>query len=70
MAGGVFTAENPGFVERELAYQLKDADVKFLICADEALELGIAAATVKSRERSREKAKAEAGDSDASHAKK
>ncbi|KAF4619016.1 hypothetical protein G7Y89_g14834 [Cudoniella acicularis] len=45
MAGGTFTGANPGFVERELAYQLKDSDAKFLICADSALEMGITAAT-------------------------
>ncbi|RDW61359.1 hypothetical protein BP5796_11251 [Coleophoma crateriformis] len=44
MAGGIFTGANPGFVVRELAYQLKDADVKFLICADASLEIGIEAA--------------------------
>jgi 4-coumarate--CoA ligase len=44
MAGGVFTGANPGFVARELAYQLKDSDAKFLICADGSLELGIEAA--------------------------
>jgi len=44
MAGGIFTGANPGFVARELAYQLKDADAKFLFCADSALELGIEAA--------------------------
>jgi len=44
MAGGIFTGANPSFVARELAYQLKDSDAKFLICADESLELGIEAA--------------------------
>jgi 4-coumarate--CoA ligase len=44
MAGGIFTGANPGFVTRELAYQLKDADAKFLFCADGSLELGIEAA--------------------------
>lgn len=44
MAGGIFTGANPGFVARELAFQLKDADVKFLICAEGSLELGIEAA--------------------------
>lgn len=44
MAGGIFTGANPGFVARELAYQLKDSDSKFLICADGSLELGIEAA--------------------------
>jgi 4-coumarate--CoA ligase len=44
MAGGVFTGANPGFVARELAYQLKDSDAKFLLCADASLELGVEAA--------------------------
>lgn len=44
MAGGVFTGANPGYVARELAYQLKDSGAKFLICADAALELGVEAA--------------------------
>jgi 4-coumarate--CoA ligase len=44
MAGGIFTGANPGFVARELAYQLKDADAKFLFCTDSSLELGIEAA--------------------------
>lgn len=44
MAGGVFTGANPGFVERELAYQLQDSGATFLICAEGSLELGIAAA--------------------------
>jgi 4-coumarate--CoA ligase len=46
MAGGIFTGANPGFVARELAYQLKDSDAKFLICADGSLELGIEAAGI------------------------
>jgi 4-coumarate--CoA ligase len=44
MAGGIFTGANPGFVARELAYQLQDSGAKFLFCADSALELGIEAA--------------------------
>ncbi|KAE9372789.1 putative 4-coumarate-CoA ligase [Stipitochalara longipes BDJ] len=44
MAGGIFTGANPGFVARELAYQLKDSDARFLICADGSLEMGIEAA--------------------------
>ena len=44
MAGGIFTGANPSFVARELAYQLKDSDAKFLICADTSLEIGIEAA--------------------------
>lgn len=44
MAGGIFTGANPGFVARELAYQLKDSDAAFLLCTDSSLELGIEAA--------------------------
>jgi 4-coumarate--CoA ligase len=44
MAGGIFSGANPGFVARELAYQLKDSDAKFLICADGSLEAGLEAA--------------------------
>jgi 4-coumarate--CoA ligase len=44
MAGGIFTGANPGYVTRELAYQLKDSDARFLLCADASLESGIEAA--------------------------
>lgn len=44
MAGGIFTGANPGFVARELAYQLKDSEAKFLLCAEGSLGLGIEAA--------------------------
>jgi 4-coumarate--CoA ligase len=44
MAGGVFTGANPGSVARELAYQLKNSDSRFLFCADESLEMGLEAA--------------------------
>lgn len=44
MAGGIFTGANPGYVARELAYQLKDSGAKFLLCADTSLEMGIEAA--------------------------
>lgn len=44
MAGGIFTGANPGYVARELAYQLKDSGAKFLFCADASLELGVEAA--------------------------
>ncbi|KAF7956266.1 hypothetical protein EAE96_005186 [Botrytis aclada] len=44
MAGGIFTGANPGFVERELAYQLSDCGAKFLLCGEESLEVGIKAA--------------------------
>lgn len=44
MAGGIFTGANPGFVERELVYQLRDSGAKFLICGEQSLELGVRAA--------------------------
>lgn len=44
IAGGIFTGANPGFVERELAYQLSDCEAKFLLCGEESLEVGIKAA--------------------------
>ncbi|KAJ4370112.1 hypothetical protein N0V86_008848 [Didymella sp. IMI 355093] len=44
MAEGVFTGANPTYVARELAYQLKDSGAKYLICAEESLNTGIAAA--------------------------
>ncbi|TVY68717.1 4-coumarate--CoA ligase-like [Lachnellula suecica] len=44
MAGGVFTGANPGYVARELAYQLKDSGATFLLCTDSSLEMGIEAA--------------------------
>ncbi|KAJ8067845.1 hypothetical protein OCU04_003438 [Sclerotinia nivalis] len=44
MAGGIFTGANPGFVERELVYQLKDCGAKFLICGREGLGTGLRAA--------------------------
>lgn len=53
MAGGIFTGANPSFVSRELAYQLKDSDSKFLICADESLDIGLEAASMIGMERSR-----------------
>lgn len=44
MAEGVFTGANPTYVARELAYQLKDSGAKYLLCAEESLDTGIAAA--------------------------
>jgi 4-coumarate--CoA ligase len=41
MAGGIFTGANPTYVARELAYQLKDSDAKFLIAADGSLDVAI-----------------------------
>ncbi|KAK2871797.1 hypothetical protein FQN49_002821 [Arthroderma sp. PD_2] len=44
MAGGIFTGANPSYTPRELAYQLNDSGAKYLLCADAALDTGIAAA--------------------------
>jgi 4-coumarate--CoA ligase len=41
MAGGIFTGANPTFVARELAYQLKDSDAKFLIAAEGSLDVAL-----------------------------
>lgn len=41
MAGGIFTGANPTYVARELAFQLKDSDAKFLIAADGSLDVAI-----------------------------
>jgi len=44
MAEGIFTGANPNYVARELAYQLKDSGARYLLCAENALDTGIAAA--------------------------
>ena len=45
MAGGIFTGANPGFVARELAYQLKNSEAVFLLCASASLDIGLEAAS-------------------------
>jgi len=44
MAGGIFSGANPGYVSRELAYQLQDTGAKFLITADASLDTSLDAA--------------------------
>ena len=44
MAGGVFTGANPGYVARELAYQIKDSGAKVLIAAEGSLDVALEAA--------------------------
>ncbi|KAL7778180.1 hypothetical protein CFE70_004857 [Pyrenophora teres f. teres 0-1] len=44
MAEGIFTGANPSYVARELAYQLKDSGARYLLCAENSLDTGIAAA--------------------------
>ncbi|PBP24096.1 4-coumarate--CoA ligase-like 7 [Diplocarpon rosae] len=53
MAGGVFTGANPGYVERELAYQLSNSGASFLLCADASLKLGLSAASSAGMSRDR-----------------
>ena len=44
MAGGIFTGANPTYVARELAYQLKDSEAKYLLCAGPSMEMAVEAA--------------------------
>ncbi|OLN85890.1 4-coumarate-CoA ligase-like protein 2 [Colletotrichum chlorophyti] len=44
MAGGIFTGANPGFVSRELAYQLKDSGASFMVAAEGSLDIALDAA--------------------------
>ncbi|KAK4462046.1 4-coumarate--CoA ligase-like 7 [Cladorrhinum samala] len=44
MAGGIVTGANPMMVPRELAYQLRDSEAKFMVTADYALKTAMEAA--------------------------
>ncbi|KAL2115809.1 hypothetical protein VTJ04DRAFT_10064 [Mycothermus thermophilus] len=44
MAGGVVTGANPTFVPRELAYQLRDSEARFLFVAEHAVKTALEAA--------------------------
>ncbi|KAK2003178.1 AMP-binding enzyme [Colletotrichum falcatum] len=44
MAGGIFTGANPGFVTRELAYQLTDSGAKFMLAAEGSFNTAMEAA--------------------------
>lgn len=44
MAGGIITTANPAFVARELAYQLKDSQPRFLLIAEASIDNAIEAA--------------------------
>ena len=46
MAGGIITTANPAFVARELAYQLKDSEPRFLLVAQPGLEMARQAANI------------------------
>ena len=45
MAGGIATTANPAFVARELAYQLKDSEPRFLLAAPSGLTTALDAAS-------------------------
>ena len=45
MAGGIFTGANPGYVTRELAYQLKDSGADMMIAAAGSFNIALEAAT-------------------------
>ncbi|KAJ5915703.1 hypothetical protein N7466_011636 [Penicillium verhagenii] len=53
MAGGIFTAANPTYVARELAYQLQDSGATYLLCAGSSLPTGLEAAAQAGLPRSR-----------------
>ena len=44
MAGGIFTGANPGYVTRELAFQLKDSEACMMIAADGSFDVALEAA--------------------------
>ncbi|KAK1593223.1 AMP-binding enzyme [Colletotrichum navitas] len=44
MAGGIFTGANPGYVTREVAYQLMDSGAKFMLAADGNFDTAMEAA--------------------------
>ena len=44
MAGGIITTANPAFVDRELAYQLKDSDPRFVLVTEASLDTALQAA--------------------------
>jgi 4-coumarate--CoA ligase len=44
MAGGIFTGANPGYVARELAYQLADSGAIMMIAADASFDVALEAA--------------------------
>ncbi|KAF7543220.1 hypothetical protein G7046_g10043 [Stylonectria norvegica] len=44
MAGGIFTGANPGYVARELAFQLKNSEARMVIAADVCFEVALDAA--------------------------
>lgn len=53
MAGGIFTGANPTFTARELAYQWKDSGATYLLCIDDAIDVGIEAAKLAGKDKDR-----------------
>ena len=50
MAGGIFTAANPSYVARELAYQLKDSGARVMIAASASWDVAVQAAEMVAME--------------------
>jgi acyl-CoA synthetase (AMP-forming)/AMP-acid ligase II len=44
MAGAIFTGANPGLMTRELAYQLRDSEAKFMLAAEPCWDTALEAA--------------------------
>ena len=44
MAGGIFSGANPGYIARELAFQLQNTEARFLVCSLASLQVGLDAA--------------------------
>lgn len=41
MAGGIFTAANPAYTAREVAFQIENSGARFFICSESALDTGL-----------------------------
>jgi len=53
MAGGIFSAANPGYTGRELANQLRDSEARYLLVADGNLDVALEAADIVGLDRGR-----------------
>lgn len=53
MAGAIYNSANPAYTPREIAHQLKDADPRFVLAADNCIDRAIQAADMIGMDRSR-----------------
>lgn len=53
MAGAIYTAANPAFTARELAFQWANSEAKYLLVEADAIDVAIAAAKLNGFSRSR-----------------